>query len=278
MLVSLVVVTYKDPVALRLILEAMRRQTYKSFEVIVAEDNDDQETIEIIKEFSDLNIQHVFHPDNGRKKTTVQNRSICVSKGEYLVFIDGDCIPYSRFIEYHVQMATKNMVMSGRRANLDEKTSKMIREGQLSPYDIEKSYLWYFLKRVFLSGEHVEQGISLNPDGWLYKTFLKNRKRNAKLLGSHIACYKEDILEINGFDEAYSGFKGEDTDLNWRFIAAGMQIVSCKNTALTFHLYHTRNDGKSAEKMAEKKADLLLMEEAMKSNRFKCIQGLSQYC
>ena len=275
MLVSLIAVAYKDPVALELILEAMRRQTYTNFEIIVAEDNDDQETKEIIKKFSDLTIKHVFHPDNGRRKTTVQNRAICMAQGEYLLFIDGDCVPYSTFVEYHVVMATKNVVMSGRRANLDDKTSKQIREGKLAPEKLEKTYWLYYLQRIFSSDEHVEQGISLNPQGWIYKTFLKNRRRNAELLGAHIACYKEDIMKINGFNEEYAAYQGEDVDLNWRFKAAGIQILSCKNTALVFHLFHPK--GPIIE-TTQKDPDMLLMEKEMKLNRFKCVHGLNQHC
>ena len=276
MLVSLIPTMYKDPVAMRLLLEAMRKQTYTNFEVIVAEDDNSQEIKDVIAEFTDIKVKHVFHPDNGRMKTVAQNKAICKAEGEYIVLIDGDCIPYTTFIEYHVMMAKKGVAMSGRRANLNAVTSAKLRDGTLQSDDLEKAYWFYYLKNMFSSEEdHVEQGISLNPEGLLYKLFLKNRVRNTQLLGSHIACFKEDMQNINGFNEDYHGYMGEDTDLNWRFKASGMEVKSCKNTALLFHLYHKRVE---VTVSMEDGDEMVIMKKEQEMNRWRCVQGLDQHC
>ena len=116
MFVSIIIAVYKDIEALELILEALKRQTYKKFEVIVAEDNDAEEMKECISKYSqDLQIRHTYQEDRGIRKTRSLNNAILDSRGEYLIFIDGDCIPYSTFVEGHVTLAEKDYIVSGRR-------------------------------------------------------------------------------------------------------------------------------------------------------------------
>ena len=61
MLVSLILPTYKDIVALRLILDALELQTYKKFELLVVEDDDAQATKDFLHSYnSDFTIKHFF--------------------------------------------------------------------------------------------------------------------------------------------------------------------------------------------------------------------------
>ena len=146
MKVSIVIAFYKDLEALELILEALTRQTYSNFEVVIAEDNNDTETIILVNRFRmQLEIIHSGHEDVGRTKAAAQNKAICKATGEYLVFIDGDCVPYSTFIEGHVVLSEKKKVLSGRRVNVDASLSSAMRKKQLKTSSFEKYYLFYVL-------------------------------------------------------------------------------------------------------------------------------------
>jgi GT2 family glycosyltransferase len=53
---------------------------------------------------------------------------------------------------------------------------------------------------------------------------------------------KEALLSINGFDEQYTlPAVGEDYDIEWRLLAKGYRIVSLRNLAIQYHLYHKEN-------------------------------------
>ena len=99
MKVSVIVAVYKDVEALELIIESLKNQTYKNFEVIIAEDGQDEKMQAFIKSIKDLDIKHATQEDIGVRKSKSQNNGIKTSSGEYLIFIDGDCILYSDFIE-----------------------------------------------------------------------------------------------------------------------------------------------------------------------------------
>ncbi|KPJ93660.1 MAG: hypothetical protein AMJ53_06850, partial [Gammaproteobacteria bacterium SG8_11] len=92
MKVSIIIAFYKDLEALGLIFDALRRQTYKNFEVVVAEDDEAPDTKRFLAAQQGMEIAHIHHPDIGRTKAAAQNQAVCSATGEYLIFIDGDCI------------------------------------------------------------------------------------------------------------------------------------------------------------------------------------------
>lgn len=275
MKVSLIVAVYKDIEALELIIEALKTQTYKNFEVIVAEDNNSQEMKDYISSIKGLDVKHTSQEDNGIRKMRSLNNGIIKSSGEYLVFIDGDCIPYSTFIESYVQLAQHGYISSGRRVNLGQKYALKLRNKELTPYKLEKSFLFHFISMAKDSVErHVEEGFYFNPNGWFYKTFLKNRNSTTDILGCNYACFRDDMIKINGYDEGYGQTAiGDDTDIQWRFETIGLKIKSVRNVANIFHLYHPRI---IREKISWKK-EYTLMLENKKNKKYFCDKGLDKH-
>jgi cellulose synthase/poly-beta-1,6-N-acetylglucosamine synthase-like glycosyltransferase len=272
--VSLIIAFYKDLEALGLIVDALHNQTYKNFEVVIAEDDNAAETKSFLTKYDDLEIVHVSHPDTGRTKPVAQNKAILAATGEYLVFIDGDCIPYSRFIESHVTLAEVGKVLSGRRVNLGPKISSRLRKKTLSPLALEKMYLIYYPLLVLDVASHLEQGISLDPTGWFF-SLRQKYKSNLSMLGCNFSCFKSDMLEINGFDESYGeSAVPDDTDLQWRFEALGLQMKSCKLAANIFHLYHYRAPERYESRMSP---ELERMLARKKTGNYKAKLGLDSH-
>ncbi|MEA1918205.1 MAG: glycosyltransferase [Campylobacterota bacterium] len=270
MLVSLIIPTYKDLRALELILEALIEQDYTNFEVIVAEDDNSQEVKAFLASHEyPFKIHHFSHEDQGMRKAIAINQSIKLSQGEYLIFIDGDVIPYTSFITSHVSLAEPKRVLCGRRVNLGDNVSTDIREGRSSALELQRSLL---LKLPYLmkdNGRHFEQGLYFNPKGLIFK-LLSQRDTNVHLLGSNFSLFKEDVLAINGVDEAlYGGWN--DFDIEWRLIASGTTPKTCKYSANLFHLNHERHGRK--ERNQKQKA---YIQEKRAQNTFYCQDGLQK--
>lgn len=274
MKVSVIIPLYKNLDALKLILEALRRQTYKKFEVIIAEDDDAKGTVDFLKDYSDLDILHISQPDTERNKVMIQNKAICKSNGDYLFFIDGDIIPYKHFIEYSLKIAKPKRVLAGRRVNLDEKTTALVKDGKINIEDMEANYLLFYIKNFNKRDVRAEQGIELDPDGFIYK-ILSMRKRNNEILGCNFSCFKEDFVSINGFNEEYHPrfILADDADLTWRFEGIGCELYSSKNIANCFHLYHELLPGR-----IDTSKDKALYIENQKNKRYICKVGLNKYC
>lgn len=275
MKVSLIIAVYKDVEALSLIIGSLRHQTYKNFEVIVAEDGEDERMSEFVASVKDLDIKHTTQEDLGIRKTRSLNNGILVSTGEFLVFIDGDCIPYSTFLESYVKIAEEGFVFSGRRANLGPKYSNMLRNKAITSLYLESRFVVNYIFIALDSKEgHTEDGLYFSPDGWIYNKFIKNRKASTSILGCNYACFKKDIIAINGYDEGYGETAiGDDTDLEWRFKALGCKIKSAKNVANVFHLYHSR----SFRNRIDTNKYFEIFKENKLNNKFICTFGLSSH-
>jgi glycosyltransferase involved in cell wall biosynthesis len=275
MKVSVIVAVYKDTEALELILETLSYQRYKNFELVVAEDGASElmrATVEKARSKYDFEIKHTTQDDKGVRKARSQNNAILASSGEYLIFIDGDCLLYSTFIEGHVTLAQKRQVLSGRRVDLPPALTQQIKTKEISAFDIEKHYCSRYLYLAFNKSVKYEQGIYINPKGFIYKNILQNRQRSVAILGCNFSCFKEDIVALNGFDEGYGeSAVSDDVDWDWRFRAYGMSIKSCKNVANMMHLWHRAHDRGDASHQMQK------MYENQKAGKYICKAGLNTH-
>jgi len=270
--VSIIIAVYKDIESLDLIIRALKKQTYKNFEVVVAEDNNSVEMKEYIASIEGLDVKHTFQEDTGVRKSRSQNNGILKASGEYLIFLDGDIIPYSTFVQGHVSLAQKDRVLAGRRVNLNAELTKKFRDKTLSSYRLEKFYFFLGFGLMFDRNARFEQGIYASQDSFIYKNFMAKRKRNTSLIGCNFSCYKDTMIAINGFDESYGESSlPDDMDLEWRFRAYGLSLFSCKNVANTFHLYHKKQNNPTSQEQWDK------FNKNKKNKKYICDEGLSNH-
>lgn len=269
---TVIISVYKDTQALGLILDSLSKQTYKQFNVLISEDCQSQEMQDFVQNYTtDLKIKHISQEDSGWRKNIALNNAIRASDGEYLIFLDGDIIPYHNFVEMHVQLREKNRFLSGRRTELGAFFSKLIRNKKLSYHFVEKFYLLLFPFLILDKARHAEEGIFLKPGSYLEKKINGKKKEKMMLVGCNFSCYKADLEKINGFDEDYdSPSVGEDVDLAWRFNHFGVTYKSVRYIANTMHLYHTRNWGDALKENDAK------MQSKMQKQEYVCLNGLKK--
>ena len=272
--ISLIAAFYKDLTALELIIDSLKRQNYNNFELIVAEDNDDPAIREFLGTIKDIDIIHTSQADQGNQKARSLNNAILASTGDYLVFIDADCVPCKNFLQAHASIAEAGKVLSGRRVNLGPRMSNLLRSKKLNIRTIEHYYL-FFAPLLLLDGAtHIGQGLYFKPQGWLYQNVIAKRKRsNLGLLGCNYSCFHKDMVEIDGYDECYGGTAvADDTDLQWRFTKLGLKMKSCKMTANVYHLHH--GDGHRTPTTA---VEVALMESRKEAGDYHAHTGLKSH-
>ncbi|WP_019616003.1 glycosyltransferase [Psychromonas ossibalaenae] len=237
----IIIAFYNNVTSLKMILTALNNQYENNFEVVIADDGSAEESVTQVKALSgDYNfaIHHVWHEDKGFRKNRILNQAILVSHNDYLIFIDGDCIPQDYFVADHLLQAEENTCLNGRRADLSPGVSDKIRETQhTEPNKIFKSYRNSIICDYLQGkGKNIEKGfrIRLQP----FSAFL-NRK-NKGLLGCNFSANKADLLKINGFDERYEAPGiGEDSDIEYRLRLSGVKVKNIFFMANQIHLYHT---------------------------------------
>ena len=269
--ISLIIAVYKNTAALKILLDAIRVQTILPDEIIIAEDGEFDQMAALIQSESMPGLIHITQEDTGWRKARSLNNAIKKASGDYLILIDGDCIPHPRFIEGHIACSEPKKVCCGKRSELGEKNTKEIYDRTLSIQNLTKNYLFNLFAHKRAGTRHYEEGIYLPYNGWTYR-LLKNRHVRY-IIGCNYSCYKQDMLAINGLDEDYTKPSvGEDIDLGWRFRGLGISLKSCRNAANVYHLYHTKNF--NSETLRENDAILKLNFDA---HRYVCRNGLEKY-
>lgn len=261
--------TYNRPDALAAALEGYAAQRDRDYLLVVADDGSTDETRRLIESFAarvPVPVRHVWHEDTGFALSAIRNRAVAACpEAEYLIFTDGDCIPAPTFVAGHRRLAEPGWFLAGQRLLLSEAfTRKVLNEG-LPVQD------WPLARWIAAS-------LRGDCNRWLPLLALPDgawRRRQAGKLGGirgcNISLWRDDLVRINGFDEAYQGWGLEDSDLVVRLFHAGVRRKSARFAAPLFHLWHPEND-RSA--MPENQRRL---EELIASDRVRATLGLDRY-
>lgn len=263
-MVSVIISIYKRLDNLSLILLGLSKQTNRDFEVIISEDNNAEETIEFIKaarkQFS-FEIKHVNQEDNGFRKTKILNKAVLAAKYDYLIFLDGDCIPHKKLIEVYVKYLNPTTICVGRRCYLDKKiTNKLYASKNLDLLSIPNILLHAKrLGHAFYTANLIKPKIS---------------RRNRSIIGCNWGIYKQNVIDVNGFDEDYlQAGEGEDFDIDWRLRLLNKNFVflNIKHQAITYHLYHDLNYTRDEANISR-----ALKLEKIEEGHFFCKNGIEK--
>lgn len=230
-LISVVVATYNWPQALDCVLAGLSRQSWRKAEVIVADDGSRPDTavlVQLWKERLGLPLVHAWQPDEGFRLSRVRNLAASMASGDYLVFIDGDCIPPATFLEDHARLARRGCFTGGRRAFLNPDATAAILDHRLDPAQAGPDD---FIKR-----SHAGRRRRL-PLGPLRRVRPLTWKQ---VEGCNMAVWRDDFLRVGGFDEAFREYGHEDVDFALRLMRAGLRGVWATYAATLLHLDHGR--------------------------------------
>ncbi len=216
-------------------LAGLERQTNTDFEIIITDDGSRADVVEEIKQIqrqSKLTIRHLWQPDNGWQKNVMLNKAVVAAQSDYLIFIDGDCIPDDRFVAEHLKSKTLGLALCGRRVYLSDKISK-----SLTPQIVGDNYFNRNYLKLFVTGQtrHGEKMIFARIP--FIARYINSKHRD--FWGCNFSIHRADILAINGFDERFvTPGIGEDIDVYRRLLLTGRSTKSVVATALVYHLDH----------------------------------------
>ena len=220
MSLALLITTYNRSDALDRVLESVNRQSRLPDEVVVADDGSSVSTIQTIQKWQgQLPLKHTWLPDAGFRAARSRNLSILKTESEYIVMVDGDCVLPPTFLDQHLTLAKRGMLVAGgRHLFSDEYTQKLLSK----PGD-EVSF--GFVSPKFWS---LPMGLFRNLGGRNWK----------KVRSCNLGVWRSDLLEVGGFDEVYVGWGREDSDLVIRLLNKGVLIRSARFAACVGHLHH----------------------------------------
>jgi len=267
--VSVIVSTYNQPHLLKRCLLALGRQSHRNYEVLIADDGSREETRELIERQarnSAFPLKHIWHEDAGFRKTVILNKAVKAASGEYLVFIDGDCVTHPEFVSEHARAARPGHYLNGSLIRLSKELSDRITEAAIRS---GQAFQPAWLMRQGRNFDRRYLRLAL-PYGWRQK-LNTNTRTTLYWLGSNSSCFKSDALAINGFDHRFTyGF--EDADFGYRMELSGIEARTVRWTAVVLHLWHER-PWSSPEVLA---ANRKLADEPLALGRRRAVVGIDE--
>jgi glycosyltransferase involved in cell wall biosynthesis len=230
MRVSLIITTYNSPDALLLVLQSVERQTTLPFDVIVADDGSSNVTNELIENFqltTCLKIIHSWQNDKGFRAAKSRNKAIAKSGAEYLVLIDGDMILHPEFIQDHIKNSEIGFFIQGTRVLITKVATE----------DVYKRMSTIF---SFFSHGIKNRKNAIHSD-FLSKIFLKKKNHLSGIKTCNMSFFKEDCVNINGFNNDFEGWGREDSEFVVRLFNSGIVRKNLRFNAIQFHLWHFEN-------------------------------------
>jgi glycosyltransferase involved in cell wall biosynthesis len=225
--ISVAVITYNWPAALELVLQALAAQSELPHEVIVTDDGSQPATRELLERMArdyPVRLVHLWQPDDGARMSRARNRAIAAAQGDYVILLDGDMVVERHFIADHRAFARSGCFVQGSRVLTDAAlTLRMLRAGAAMPG---------FCSRGIERRRHTLRLPLLAR--WYARPGTKQRG----IKSCNMGFWRDDLLRLNGFNEAMTGWGREDTELAVRAFHAGLLRRELRFSALATHLYH----------------------------------------
>lgn len=257
--ISLIISTYNNTTFLELVLKSVANLHTFPSEIIIADDGSTEDTRNLIDKYRaiiPIPIIHSWIPDKGYRLAKSRNVAIAKAKGEYIVSIDGDMVITPNFIKDHRRIMKKGQFVAGSRARLKEKATK--RRCQTMDAIIH-----------FWSRGLSRRLVLLRIPGLHY--LIKGHEGLKKVRGCHMAFWKDDFIQINGFEENFEGWGMEDSEFVQRLLNNGIKRKNAKLLAPAIHLYHKE---KSTEHVGRNQE---ILKETINSCKKRATNGVSQY-
>lgn len=232
--ISVIIPSFNRPDYLRRVLLSLAAQSRLVDEVVISDDGSSVDVpaalASVLPELP-FPVHFVRQPDEGFRAAKCRNNGIRAATGDYLIFGDQDIVLDRRYVETFARHLRPREFLVGYPARLDAAetarvTDEMVRAGTAAQLASPRER--WLVRKQFLKDRwyRLLHGLRLRPIG-------------PKLRSGVFGAWRGDLLEVNGFDEEYRGWGGEDDNLGARLHRAGIRGRNVFPRVATVHLYHT---------------------------------------
>ena len=265
-LISVIVTTYNREDALDAVLSTLSRQSDRGFEVVIADDGSHPMTAAVVEHWRTrlgVQLSHVWQLNCGFRAAEIRNRAILACRGDYCIFLDGDCIVPPDFVATHRKLAEPGWFVTGNRVLLSAALTEAVLREHLQPETWGAS-AW--IGQRLRGGVNRLAALLRLPLGPLRKLQAR-RWRGAR--SCNLAVWRSDLERVDGFDASFTGWGREDSDLLIRLLRCGLRRKDGYFATGVIHLWHAQLD------RAQLAANDARLEGVLQSDRRRAQRGLS---
>lgn len=224
---GLIINTHNQPEYLARVLRAVAGQSSAPDEVLLADDGSGAETREVFTAWTNhqsSRCEHLWQKNEGFRRSRILNLSIAKAQADYLVFLDGDTVPHPEFIADHRAVAQRGWFVQGHRALIEQKAASYFGLGRFAADRRAALVRWQL-------------------SGWKHafrwpRPLSRARADLRGIRGCNLGIWREDLVRVNGYNEAFVGWGREDSELAVRLMNSGVQRRDVRGWALCYHLWH----------------------------------------
>ena len=270
MKISFIVLTYNRSDALVLVLNSLAKQCKNNHEVIIADDGSTQSQIDELQQQCpafNCRVLHVWHPDNGFTASISRNLAASQSRGDYLVFLDGDCVPNRHFVKHHENLARNGCFVNGSRVLISQQLTEKIIKNNV---DIAAQSVTFWIGARIRGDCNKLLQLFTWPSRWFR---VKHGFAWRGIRSCNFGVWRSDFAAVNGFDETFEGWGHEDADLVLRLANLGINRTNGFLATEVFHLWHKQNartnDSLNRQRVVVRmKTKLILAERGLNQTMF----------
>ena len=154
-------------------------------------------------------------------------------------------------------MAEKHVFLYGSRVNIPKNALKRVFENQLINFSFVSSLIKKRNRNLRLP--------------YLRDRLKAKRGFSKKVRGCNISFWRNDFLQVNGYNEEIEGWGREDSEMILRMINQGVKGKRLKYGAIVYHLYHQLKSNEYVN------ANTQIQQKTIAENTTWCTKGIDQY-
>ncbi len=158
-IVSVIVPVYNVEKYLHRCIDSLLQQSYQDFELILIDDGSQDNSYQVMKDYSSDKRVRIYHHDNiGPAKT--RNKGIKLAKGKYVMFVDSDDYILPDYMEHYVDALKEgeyDLVIGGYQKVTGEHIDfvRKLKNGEFAKYMVTGPVCKLY-RRSFLLNNHIE--------------------------------------------------------------------------------------------------------------------------
>jgi glycosyltransferase involved in cell wall biosynthesis len=234
--ISIILATYERADALDLVLNALAEQRGDPFEVVVADDGSGNEVERVVAEWRRrLEIAHVWQPQEGFRKARALDLAALEARGDYLAFLDADCVPRRGFVEALRRAASPGWFLTTKRVMLGQRFSERAVQKRIP------IWRWSAAEWLLRAPRQLGRPGYLVPARDRRRPWRPEQPEFVPPVAAYtlIALARHDFERVNGYDtRCRRTTDGEDQDLAIRLRRSGLRCGWPGPAATVLHLWH----------------------------------------
>jgi glycosyltransferase involved in cell wall biosynthesis len=257
---------------LPLLLVSLSAQTDRHFEVLIADAGSNPAHAALVQRWQkevSYTLHYVTPPDWAHTAAAARNRAASESWGDYLVFLDDDCVVARDFIRQHRRMAEGSWFVTSSPVMMGEALAERVRQQALPIWNWPRRTWMGLMLRGQCKGGSLLLPLQIAHDSPWRK---QQPQRIKDIPDSHLAVWRRDFVVVGGYDEGFEGSAYSNRELALRLLRTGVQR---KDGDLSCRLFAWPATEPTVEKAITLNRNYTMLQETMLANRIVARHALA---